>query len=90
MSGSTHRRRLMALLMALLIGLSWLSSLDLEASRRLRTFDGEPAWASGPCLTSQPALHPPPPPPFDTMATNISKKRKFVADGVFYAELNEV
>lgn len=22
--------------------------------------------------------------------TNISKKRKFVADGVFYAELNEV
>lgn len=25
-----------------------------------------------------------------TMTTNISKKRKFVADGVFYAELNEV
>lgn len=24
------------------------------------------------------------------MSTNISKKRKFVADGVFYAELNEV
>jgi len=24
------------------------------------------------------------------MAANISKKRKFVADGVFYAELNEV
>jgi hypothetical protein len=24
------------------------------------------------------------------MTTNISKKRKFVADGVFYAELNEV
>lgn len=24
------------------------------------------------------------------MATNMSKKRKFVADGVFYAELNEV
>ena len=24
------------------------------------------------------------------MATNVSKKRKFVADGVFYAELNEV
>lgn len=24
------------------------------------------------------------------MATNQSKKRKFVADGVFYAELNEV
>ena len=24
------------------------------------------------------------------MATQISKKRKFVADGVFYAELNEV
>lgn len=24
------------------------------------------------------------------MATNLSKKRKFVADGVFYAELNEV
>lgn len=23
------------------------------------------------------------------MATNMSKKRKFVADGVFYAELNE-
>eukprot|EP00501_MAST-03F_sp_TOSAG23-6_P001948 GSMAST32.ASY1.ANO1.2031.1 assembled CDS len=23
-------------------------------------------------------------------AANISKKRKFVADGVFYAELNEV
>jgi small subunit ribosomal protein S3e len=23
-------------------------------------------------------------------ATNISKKRKFVADGVFYAELNEL
>jgi hypothetical protein len=23
-------------------------------------------------------------------ATNISKKRKFVADGVFFAELNEV
>lgn len=25
-----------------------------------------------------------------TMTTNISKKRKFIADGVFYAELNEV
>ncbi|CAM9447074.1 unnamed protein product, partial [Laminaria digitata] len=24
------------------------------------------------------------------MATNMSKKRKFVADGVFYAELNEL
>ena len=24
------------------------------------------------------------------MATNISKKRKFVADGVFYSEINEV
>ena len=24
------------------------------------------------------------------MTTNISKKRKFIADGVFYAELNEV
>jgi hypothetical protein len=24
------------------------------------------------------------------MSTNITKKRKFVADGVFYAELNEV
>jgi len=24
------------------------------------------------------------------MSLNISKKRKFVADGVFYAELNEV
>ncbi|GKF27850.1 40S ribosomal protein S3-1-like protein, partial [Tanacetum coccineum] len=24
------------------------------------------------------------------MATNLSKKRKFVADGVFFAELNEV
>eukprot|EP00775_Hariotina_reticulata_P013582 gene13582-13707_t len=24
------------------------------------------------------------------MATNISKKRKFIADGVFYAELNEL
>ncbi len=24
------------------------------------------------------------------MAANISKKRKFVADGVFYAEINEV
>lgn len=24
------------------------------------------------------------------MALNISKKRKFVADGVFYAEVNEV
>lgn len=31
------------------------------------------------------------PPPLGTaMATNMSKKRKFVADGVFYAELNEV
>jgi hypothetical protein len=30
--------------------------------------------------------------PFSTMPpnANISKKRKFVADGVFYAELNEV
>ncbi|RLN56755.1 hypothetical protein BBJ28_00024919, partial [Nothophytophthora sp. Chile5] len=26
----------------------------------------------------------------EVMATNISKKRKFVADGVFYAELNEL
>merc|ERR1712170_52716 len=25
-----------------------------------------------------------------TMATQISKKRKFIADGVFYAELNEL
>lgn len=28
--------------------------------------------------------------PGTAMATNMSKKRKFVADGVFYAELNEV
>uniref|UniRef100_A0A0E0EE69 Probable small nuclear ribonucleoprotein G n=1 Tax=Oryza meridionalis TaxID=40149 RepID=A0A0E0EE69_9ORYZ len=36
---------------------------------------------------------PPPPPPLSTpMATHtqISKKRKFVADGVFFAELNEM
>jgi len=38
---------------------------------------------------------PTPIPPFlsptqSIMTTNISKKRKFIADGVFYAELNEV
>ena len=44
--------------------------------------------ASSPCntLTSLSS-----PPPTVTMAhQNISKKRKFVADGVFYSELNEV
>ncbi|KAF5458763.1 hypothetical protein F2P56_022769, partial [Juglans regia] len=37
-------------------------------------------------------LSPPPLPGFksQTMATQMSKKRKFVADGVFFAELNEV
>lgn len=43
-----------------------------------------------PSLTAYIYTIPIPDPTHRMAATNISKKRKFVADGVFYAELNEV
>ena len=53
----------------------WMASLDSQPLRELAAHDWMPHFAWL-ILTDR--------------LRNISKKRKFVADGVFYAELNEV
>uniref|UniRef100_A0A453B4D3 KH type-2 domain-containing protein n=1 Tax=Aegilops tauschii subsp. strangulata TaxID=200361 RepID=A0A453B4D3_AEGTS len=67
-----------------------LSPIDLLYIRsRSTTFPSKPRVYLPPPPPPPPQNHLPPP-RFSNMALQISKKRKFVADGVFLAELNEM